>query len=149
MGIFDIFKKSESEPEPEQTEPEQPQIEPEILLAPVALEPEQPQPKEQKMSEVSQPPTSSELPPGHPGEPTAAASSSTDIGAEQKTTEAVVPVFDPNKVEQLPKSYIDTQVEVTDKAEQLTEDRGEKATEEVKAAEQVQTFESKLEKGAE
>ena len=140
MSIFNLFHKSESEPEPEQVKSEQP----EIVTIVVEKEPEQPKPIELPSS-----PTSSELPPGHPGEPTAAASSSTGIGADQKTTEAVVPIFDPNTVEQLPKSYIDTQVEVTDKAEQLTKDRGASATEEVKAAEQTETFESKLEKGAE
>lgn len=140
MGIFDLFNKSTPEPE-EGITPSTPE-------PPPPPEPE-PMPEPTPPPSVPQPPTSSELPPGHQGEPTAAASSSTSIGSEQKTTEPVVPVFNPLEVEQIPKSYIDTQVEVTEKATQLEEDRGASASEEVKAAEQTETFESKLEKGAE
>lgn len=148
MGIFDAFKKSAPEPEPEGTPTEfviPPPPEPEPPEEPEPM----PEPEPTPPPSIPQPPTSSELPPGHQGEPTAAASSSTGIGAEEKTTEPVVPVFNPDEVEPLPKSFIDTQVEVTEKAQQLEEDRGDQASEEVKAAEQTETFESKLEKGAE
>lgn len=144
MGIFDAFKKT---PSPDET----PFPSPSEGVTPSIPEPE---PPPIMPEEPTPPPTNTDTPnppevsQGHQGQPTAAAASSTEIGADTKTTEPVVPVFDPEKVEQIPKSYIDTQVEVTDKAEQLTEDRGESATEEVKAAEQGETFEAKLEEGA-
>lgn len=128
MGIFDIFKKPESESEPE------PQPE------------EQPVPEPQPISQsVPQPPTSTELPPGHPGEPSAAAASSAYLDAEQKTTEPVVPVFNPDTTEPTPKSFIDTQTIVTPEAQQAQEVLGESANEEGKAREQGETLEQKLE----
>lgn len=143
MGIFDIFKKPESESE------EQPGSEPQLESEP---EPE-PQPEEQPVPEestpvsqsVPQPPTSTELPPGHLGEPSAAAASSAYLDAEQKTTEPVVPIFNPDQTEPTPKSFIDTQTIVTPEAQQAEEVLGESATEEVKAREQGETLEQKLE----
>lgn len=135
MSIFDMFKKSEPEPEPE---PIQPEPQPE----------EQPMPVEeptQSSQSVPQPPTSDEPPPGHPGEPTAAAASSTGIDAEQKTTEPVVPVFNPDEIEPKPKSFIDTQTIVTPEAQQAEEELGESASEEGKLRELGGTFEQKLE----
>lgn len=88
-------------------------------------------------------PSESEL--GHEGEPSGAASSSSQVDASDKTTEPVVPVFDPESTQSAPKSYVDDATIVTTEAEQLEEVKGEESKEEVLAAEQGETFEAKLE----
>ncbi|MGL5922117.1 hypothetical protein [Chroococcidiopsis sp.] len=85
------------------------------------------------------------LPEEHQGEPSAAASSSSQIDATDKATEPVVPVFNPEETQPTPKSYVDDLTIVTPEAEQLEEVKGEESKEEVLAAEQGETFEAKLE----
>ena len=81
----------------------------------------------------------------HQGEPSAAASSSSQIDATDKTTEPVVPVFNPEETQPTPKSYVDDLTIVTSEAEQLEEVKGEESKEEVLAEKQGNTFESMLE----
>lgn len=96
------------------------------------------------MSEVSQPPTSDELPPGHQGEPAAAASSDVGITASDKVSEATVPIYKEEE-EPAPLSYRDDVNVDSEKAAQLEEVKGDRASEETLAAEQGNTFEAQLE----
>lgn len=97
---------------------------------------------------VSQPPTSPEPPPGHQGLPAASASSSADNTAETKTTEPTVPVFKQEE-EPVPASYRDDVNMDSEKAEELEQEVGESAKEEVKAEEQGNTWYANLEQAKE
>lgn len=97
---------------------------------------------------VSQPPTSPEPPPGHQGMPAASGASDIANTAETKTTEPVVPVFKQEE-EPEPASYRDDVDVSSEKAEELEQEVGESAKEEVKAEQQGNTWYGNLQQAKE